>query len=528
MKIKGVIKGISPEERIKELERENQSLRQKNEKLKKQSEQYRSNDYNEEYIGKKLEMFYDVIINIKSITDLGIKNEGWPIKWNSKIKSTKELLNSEDKLLKIGILGNGNIGKSFLLSRIFKENIPSGYSVITEGLSLKINQEKSYAILDSAGLQTPLVLKANNNEKGQNLNTEEFGNLYRDKTQTENFIQNLILALSDMLIIVVGKLTFNEQRLINNIRNILLTSKKNKKTIFIVHNLMNFQTKKQVDEYIDETLMKSASFKLEKVKDIQNGNRFYYVDNENENIFSTYHLLMAREYTEAGDYYNEYTYEFLRGRFNDFPSRTPLSIIDEIKKKFVEWSGDLLEEKVNEDNIIIKKENELEKQFIYEEFPENKENNESNIPKKNKIIPKACLIDELGVSFYRSSGFEPPYTCYIENNIYVVKLEVPGTVTIEDAYIDSQQNTINIKGSKKDDCEQETKNEDKKDKDKSINIIKNTRKFGNFNLMIPYPNEIKFACEDSIEAEENKKDDIKNGIIIRRFRLIKKRKKNNF
>ena len=139
-----------------------------------------------------------------------------------------------------------------------------------------------------------------------------------------------------MLIIVVGKLTFNEQRLINNIKNILLSNKKIKKTIFIVHNLFNFQTKEQVKEYINDTLMKSASFQLEEVEDIKIDDkgvkRHYYVENEKNNSFYTYHLLMARELTEAGDYYNEYTCDFLGGRFNDFPERTPLSILEEIKK----------------------------------------------------------------------------------------------------------------------------------------------------------------------------------------------------
>ena len=250
--LEGIIEGITPEKRIKDLEEKNKILKDNLKAIKKELEEknknledtlsktkqeleeknkimennynnvkteldnYRTNDDNEKYIGQKLENFYDVIISIRSIRDLSNKDEGWPIKWNKNITSTKEFLNSDKKLLKIGVLGNGNIGKSFLLSRLFNDDIPSGYSVITEGLSLKINQQQSYALLDSAGLQTPLLLKDSKNGNNNPDNEEnDYGNLYRDKTQTENFIQNLILSLSDMLIIVVGKLTFNEQRLIN-------------------------------------------------------------------------------------------------------------------------------------------------------------------------------------------------------------------------------------------------------------------------------------------------------------------------
>ena len=240
---------------IENKSKEQKTLQENLEKIENEIKAYKLNDYNEKYIGEKLEKFYDVVINIRSIKDLNIKEEGWPIKWNKNIKSTKEFLNPNEQLLKIGILGNGNIGKSFLLSRLMNEDIPSGYSVITEGLSLKINKEKSYALLDSAGLQTPLLIKENNYEN-KSLDHEEYIKLYRDKTQTENFIQNLILTLSEMLIIVVGKLTFNEQRLINRIKNVL-SDQKSKKTIFILHNLFNFQTKKQVEEYIEDTLMKS-------------------------------------------------------------------------------------------------------------------------------------------------------------------------------------------------------------------------------------------------------------------------------
>lgn len=508
---------------------ENKSIEQKAiqdnlEKMENELKSYKLNDYNEKYIGQKLENFYDVVINIRSIRDLSIKDEGWPIKWNKNIKSTKDFLNSNEKLLKVGILGNGNIGKSFLLSRIFNEDIPSGFSVITEGLSLKINQENFYALLDSAGLQTPLLIKDNNNE--YNLNDEEYVNLYRDKTQTENFIQNLILALSEMLIIVVGKLTFNEQRLINRIKSVL-SNQKSKKIIFIVHNLFNFQTKEQVDEYIKDTLMKSASFKLEKVIEIhkkgdQGEKRFSFVEKEKDNSFYTYHLLMAREHTKAGDYFNEYTFEFLRGRFVDFPDRTTLSILDEIKKKFVEWSGYLLEEKIKDENIIIKKENDIETKFIYEDILT--ENNDKINEKKNKIIPKACLSDELGVSFYRSSGYEPSYNCYVENNKLIVKIEVPGNVIIDEIYASSIENLIVVEGCKNEDDEEEITKDENNNIDKLKEFYKSTRKFGKFKLMISYSNEIKIASEESIEDEEGKNSEAINGILIRRFRLIKKRK----
>ena len=513
-------------------------LKNELEKLKRkkfeQFESYKKNDYNEEYIGKELENFYDIIINIKSIRALSNKDEGWQIKWNKNRNIIKNILNLKEKLLKVGILGNGNMGKSFLLSRIFDEKIPSGYSVITEGLSIKINQNNCYALLDSAGLQTPLL--KSNEMVNQNIDNEgdlkEYENLYKDKTQTENFIQNLILYLSDMLFIVVGKITFNEQRLINKIKNELnnfnsQNQKTKKNMLFIIHNLSNFQTISQVKEHIDNTLLKSASFKLKETFDIEKskgekeGKRIYYIEENTDMLI--YHLIMAREETEAGDYYNNYTYQFLKERFNDFPHRSPLSILDEIKNKFAEWSNDLLEEKIDKDKIILVKDGDVEKQIIYDNTP--KDGQANNNENYKEIVPKACISDELGLSIYRSSGYEPSYVCYLEDKKkLVVKMELAGNISIEDSYADLYSNQIIIKGNKYDNFENNNKNGNNKDETEKIKILKNTRKYGKFNLIIPFGNEIKLADEEPINEEENKNEIKKeDGIKTIKFKLARRR-----
>lgn len=49
--------------------------------------------------------------------------------------------------------------------------------------------------------------------------------------------------------------------------------------IFVVHSLTNFSLKKQVEDYIEEVLLKSATFKLIKYLYIDR----YYDDSEYEN-----------------------------------------------------------------------------------------------------------------------------------------------------------------------------------------------------------------------------------------------------
>ena len=81
----------------------------------------------------KLIKFYDVIIDIKSLRDI---NKGWEIKMDENgEKRFKEHKNN--KALIIGVIGNSNKGKSFLLSKISKIELPSGTNIRTEGLSIK-------------------------------------------------------------------------------------------------------------------------------------------------------------------------------------------------------------------------------------------------------------------------------------------------------------------------------------------------------------------------------------------------------
>ena len=82
------------------------------------------------------------------------------------IESYEKLKN--EKIIKIGVIGNSNKGKSFILSKISKINLPSGTSIRTEGLSIKYPEleeykERKIVLLDSAGLETPVL-----NEEGEN------------------------------------------------------------------------------------------------------------------------------------------------------------------------------------------------------------------------------------------------------------------------------------------------------------------------------------------------------------------------
>ena len=79
---------------------------------------------------------------------------------------------------------------------------------------------------------------------------------------TELFLENFIIKFSDILLVVVGKLTYSEQLLINKIK--VESKTQNKGRIFIIHNLQEFREVKQVEDYIKNTLLKCSTFNLKK------------------------------------------------------------------------------------------------------------------------------------------------------------------------------------------------------------------------------------------------------------------------
>ena len=130
--------------------------------------------------------FYDIIVDIKSVKDI---TKGWAIKMSEKAEKEYEKLKTE-KVIKIGVIGNANKGKSFLLSKISQINLPVGTNIRTEGLSIKYPelekfQNRRIVLLDSAGLETPVLNDDENDEK------DLFKEKSRDKLITELFLQNL-------------------------------------------------------------------------------------------------------------------------------------------------------------------------------------------------------------------------------------------------------------------------------------------------------------------------------------------------
>ena len=420
-------------------------------------------------------------------------------------------------IIKVGVIGNENKGKTTILKKISDLELPTGFSIKTEGLSIKYPELKEHkdlriVLLDSAGLETPVL---NFNLPNQNSDNQEgdFLEKARDKLLTEVFLQNYIIKNSDLLLLVFGKLTFEEQKLLEKVKRDMQNVKR-KESLMVIHNLKEFERKTQVEEYINETLLKSSTFKLEKNIIINKENNetycnfYYYEPNSTPKIF---HLIFAREGTEAGDYYNNQTIKYILDKTNDITDKQSFDIINSIQENFSSFSKNILEESIKKDEDLI--------------IEDSKKIKLKNIEKKIKL--KKCLIDEIGFSHFLSNLFEPKYNYYIlddsdnknsdnsnkENKKLIINVEMPGDYkdkTIEKTE-EGSYTFINIRGNK-------INNNDK------INLEKNDRNdnsfsnrvYGEFNINIKL---------DKIKLESDNPD-VKNEKGVTSFTYKIKPKEN--
>ena len=424
------------------------------------------------------ENFYDAIIHIDSIKDI---NKGWKIEMSEKGKQNY-LKYKNEKIIKIGVIGNANKGKSFILSKISKMELPSGYCIKTEGLSIKYpdletHKNRKIALLDSAGLETPVLVEKQENEKDDNdkrkeKNDEEKNDLFKEKCRekliTELFLQNYIIHNSDVLIVIVDCLSFSEQKLIMKVKKEIERAKRNK-PLYIIHNLKTYTTVDQVDHYIKNTLLKSATFSLKNdgIIDTENNKitdakfKFYEIQKD-ERSPDIFHLIYANEDSDAGKLYNPLTLNFIENIYQNITNIKNYDVIDTIKDRFISIYKEIIEKKENDQNIT--------KESFDTSAP-----NLIRLKDDKEIILKKCLIDEVGFSNLKPNGFEPKYNIFNKDNKIIIRVEIPGNCKIDsEIKVEGEYFIIRLKGEKIED----------KEPDKIEDNIYNFREFGKFDLDI--------------------------------------------
>ena len=371
--------------------------------------------------------FYDIAIDIEKFEDL--KNNGWKIVTSEeglqKYEYFKNVSHNNDiyerekkKLNRIGILGGGNVGKTFILHKLLGKQYNN--KIKTRGISVIYpeieEKDKLFVCLDTCNtLNTSLFVKNLSNEEVFNLSDKErskyMKDLIKDKIFRNIFIEDFIIEKANILIFVLDQLTIKEQKFLFRLKYKYYLYK-----IFVIHNLQFFIDIISIEKYIEKTIKKSMFSNLEKrfVPNFDDDNEkkekpYYFYEkefgnmNENKSKNKIIHLFMAKEDSEAGKYFNEQTINFIRYSTKADPRTKIFDVLEEIKY-FLSF---------NSLTYMIKEENK-EKPIDIDEIEIKTENDVTYLQCKNKEFKlKDYIINEIGTpNFTKENSINPSFICY--------------------------------------------------------------------------------------------------------------------
>ena len=288
---------------------------------------------------------YDIIIEGSSFY------KPWIIKTNRIYK------NKIDKIKKfpvVTIIGNFDKGKTFILSELSRRNFPSGFDVETPWVCIhypKNEKESEFLnaiLIDSAGFETPLDF---NQDK-------EFSTLdvINDRTLSQDFHQKFLIHVSHLILIVVNKMTLTDQKQLKHLLDIIPDTKK----VCIVHNFNHINSINDIENYIKRDIYGGFQRINSKILNANEPKKRFFVT-ENVNVF---HCILANKGSEAGNFYNESTFEFLRETIKNLLNIKLINIENELIsylnqnkeiycKNFEKLNFELIEDK-NNDKFLIK------------------------------------------------------------------------------------------------------------------------------------------------------------------------------
>ncbi|CAF1584799.1 unnamed protein product [Didymodactylos carnosus] len=137
-----------------------------------------------------------------------------------------------------------------------------------------------------------------------------------DRSITDEFIQAMVVDLSDIVIYVVNTLRIADQLKIRFLQKEMASKDtENKKKLFILHNFMHLFETTDVQEYIKTDIIDAFGG-----KEIQNPEGELWYQSKMISKFPVVHFIMANAFSEAGVYYNAKTIRLIQKFIGTYPT----------------------------------------------------------------------------------------------------------------------------------------------------------------------------------------------------------------
>ena len=351
---------------------------------------------------------YDAIIDINSIRFLN--KEGWKISYRQgKDEEIKDILKKSKKVI-VSILGHSNRGKTYILQKLGESKLKSGFHVHTKGISIRIPEDQSILILDTQGTNAPLLLEEGEEDKRNDPNfIKELEHINLCQIITNYLIQTFIIKEAQILICVVGMLTSSETIFLNKVKK----NCRNNKQLFVIHNLINFCCKRDIENYKENELLKNIiinfeerdipSFDENKKQDLFNK---YYIEkeesNEENNPSEVLHFILGNDNYDEIKFYNESTINFIKSKM-DIKINEKINIIEKLTEHINNLSSSVFKKRIK------MKTNEINYDLIKYE---------------GDIEPKDVIADELDNIIFIGNYYEPSYKYYKKEEKFILAIEI--------------------------------------------------------------------------------------------------------
>ena len=414
----------------------------------------KNKDKRETHNEKKRKTMYDAIFSCDSLKNLF--DQGWNFLMKDKFKKRfeKEVGNIEesDKICPLCMLGDSTKGKTFISKYLIDDKSPreSGYK--TMGISCKLsdfsfinigNKKEKFLIFDSAGRSEPLLIEP---EKKKDLDDEtlkmEVESKNRDLKESEEFMRNFLINNSQIIIVMVNQLSLSEQLFLYQLK-----SEKKYEELFIIHNLYILKTKKEIEDYINNTIINSIYFDLSKgyfdTLDKNEIFRPYYFkeeQNQSENDQALIaHLILGDIETkdEWIKHFNERTIDFLKDKMQVCLAKEYFLVEKQLEKEL-------------HDTNKIDEKSQLNKEKI--EHIGNEEKGVLKIANKDKMKKHESGDFIPNTEFSIMTKYTPDYIFYKDEENFIIEVECAGefddSIKIEGKYKLGKV-YFNIKGKKK-------------------------------------------------------------------------------